>query len=196
MSLPYLAEHADSARIALDLAERESAHLRYTCRTLYAEPVDLAWVEALAKREDLAEKIDAFVGRFGRLRDHIGEKLLPAFAKLLGEQPKSLLDVMAYSERMGWVDNAQEFIGARKLRNLLVREYMTEPELFLEALITARSATELLFDVVSTVKQEAIKRRLLPPNRAEMWLRMQAAYDLWQAEQQPRPRIENLKLAA
>ena len=32
-----LPEHADSARIALDLAERESAHLRYTCNTLYAE---------------------------------------------------------------------------------------------------------------------------------------------------------------
>ena len=37
MTLTYLPEHADSARIALDLAERESAHLRYTCNTLYAE---------------------------------------------------------------------------------------------------------------------------------------------------------------
>lgn len=38
---------------------------------------------------------------------------------------------------------------------------MTEPDLFLEALIAARGATELLFEVVGTVKQEAIKRRLL-----------------------------------
>lgn len=88
MSLSYLAEHADAARIALALAEREAAHLRYTHRTLYAEPIDIAWVQALAEREDLAEKIDAFVGRFGRLQDHIGEKLLPAFARLLGGQPR------------------------------------------------------------------------------------------------------------
>jgi len=67
VTLTYLPEHADSARIALDLAERESAHLRYTCNTLHAETIDLAWVEVLAQREDLAEKIDAFVGRFGRL---------------------------------------------------------------------------------------------------------------------------------
>lgn len=160
MSLPYLVEEADSARIALELAERESAHLRYTYRTLYAEPIDLAWVEALAKREDMAEKIDAFVGRFGRLQDHIGEKLLPAFARLLGEQPKSLLDVLAYSERMGWVGNAEEFIGARKLRNLLVHEYMTEPALFHEALITAKSATELLFRIVTEIKTEATSRGL------------------------------------
>jgi uncharacterized protein YutE (UPF0331/DUF86 family) len=63
---------------------------------------------------------------------------------------------------MGWVKSAEEFIGTRKLRNLLVHEYMTEPDLFLEALIAARAATELLFGVVSTVKQEAIKRHLLP----------------------------------
>ena len=161
MSMSYLAEHADPARIALELAEREAGHLRYTYRTLYVEPIDLAWVEALAAREDLAEKIDAFVGRFGRLQDHIGEKLLPAFARLLGEQPKSLLDVMAYSERMGWVADAEEFIGARKLRNLLVHEYMTEPALFHDALITAKSATELLFSVVAAIKTEAITRGLL-----------------------------------
>ena len=83
MILTYLPEHAESARTALDLAERESAHLGYTCNTLYAEVIDLAWVKALAEREDLAEKIDAFVARFGRLQDHIGEKLLPAFAILL-----------------------------------------------------------------------------------------------------------------
>jgi hypothetical protein len=161
VTLTYLPEHADSARIALDLAERESAHLRYTCNTLYAETIDLAWVKALAEREDLAEKIDAFVGRFGRLQDHIGEKLLPAFARLLGEQPKSLLDVLAYSERAGWVEDAEEFIGARKLRNLLVYEYMTESELFHAALIAAKSATELLFRIVAATKAEATKRGAL-----------------------------------
>ena len=109
----------------------------------------------------MAEKIDAFVGRFGRLQDHLGEKLLPAFARLLGGQPKSLLDVVAYSERMGWVESAEEFIGARKLRNLLVHEYMTEPELFHEALITAKSATELLFCIVTAIKAEATTRGLL-----------------------------------
>ena len=35
MSLMYLVEHADAARIALDLAEREAAHLRFTCNTHY-----------------------------------------------------------------------------------------------------------------------------------------------------------------
>jgi hypothetical protein len=155
MSLRYLGDHAEAARRALDLAAKEAAHLRYTHRTLYAEPIDRPWVDTLAQREDLAEKIDAFVARFGRLQDHLGEKLLSAFSRLVGEQPKSLLDVLAFAERMGWMENAEELIGARKPRNLLVHEYMIDPDLFLEALLIAKSATELLFRIVEKLEQEA-----------------------------------------
>ncbi len=160
MNPVYLAEHAEAARIALDLAERQAAHLRYTYSTLFAEPIDLTWVKKLDKREDLAEKIEAFVGRFGRLQDHIGEKLLPIFAQLLGSKTRSLLDTLSYAERMTWVVNGEEFIGVRKLRNLLVHEYLTEPELFLEALIAAKPATEMLLKVVQSIKQEALFRGL------------------------------------
>ena len=34
MSLTYLAEYAEAARIALNLAEREAAHLQYSLGTL------------------------------------------------------------------------------------------------------------------------------------------------------------------
>ena len=155
MSLTYLPEYAESAMLALDLAEKEVAHLTYTSRTLFAQKIDLQWVQALPTREDLAEKIDAFVGRFGRLQDHIGEKLIPRFAALLGSAPKSLLDNLAYAEKAGWIDSAEEFVGARKLRNLLVHEYMTEAELFLEALQAADAATNMLIDVVTKIKQQA-----------------------------------------
>jgi len=155
VSLTYLPEHAEQAMLALDLAEKEVAHLAYTHRTLFAQPIDLQWVQALAEREDLAEKIDAFVSRFGRLQDHIGEKLIPRFVALLGSEPKSLLDNLAYAEKTGWLDSAEAFVSARKLRNLLVHEYMAEAELFLEALHAADEATHMLTDVVARIKQQA-----------------------------------------
>lgn len=153
--MTYLPEYAESARLALELAEKEVAHLAYTHRTLFAQPIDLQWVQALATREDLAEKIDAFVGRFGRLQDQIGEKLIPRFVALLGSAPKSLLDNLAYAERADWIDSAEEFVGARKLRNLLIHEYMAEAELFLDALQAAEGATHLLIDAVAKIKQQA-----------------------------------------
>lgn len=118
----FLPEHAENAKLALELAKREMAHLAYTHRTLFANTIDLEWVQSLPEREDLSEKIDAFVGRFGRLQDHIGEKLIPRFSMLLGAPQKSLLDVLADAEKLGWVSDAEAFIGARKLRNLLLHE--------------------------------------------------------------------------
>ena len=41
MSLAYLPEHAENALLALDMAKKETAHLAYTHRTLFAQAIDL-----------------------------------------------------------------------------------------------------------------------------------------------------------
>jgi len=155
VSLTYLPEHAENAGLALDLAKREAAHLAYTHRTLFAQKIDLDWVRNLAQRDDLAEKIDAFVSRFGRLQDHIGDKLIPRFVALLGSTPTSLLDNLAYAERAGWLESTESFISARKLRNLLVHEYMSEAQLFLEALQAAEEAAHMLMNIVVRIENQA-----------------------------------------
>ena len=164
MSLHFIPEHAENALLALALARKEAAHLRYTHRTLFAQPMDADWVKQLSTRDDLAEKVDAFVSRFSRLQDHLCEKLIPRFAALLGESPKSMLDVLAFAEKMLWIENAEVFIGARKLRNLLVHEYMSGAELFLQSLFAAREAADMLFEAVATIENEALAIGLLPIN--------------------------------
>ena len=155
MSPRYLPEYAEPALLALALAEKEVSYLLYTQRTLFSLQIDIAWVQELKNRPDLAEKIDAFVSRFARLQDHIGEKLIPRFASLLGEAPKSFLDTLSYAERMEWVEAAEEFIGARKLRNLLVHEYRDNAQLFLDALLAADRATRQLVDIVARMRRQA-----------------------------------------
>lgn len=155
MSLTYLPEHAENALLALELAKKEAAHLAYTQRTLFALHIDLAWVQSLETREDLSEKIDAFVSRFSRLQDHIGEKLIPRFAALLGDTPRSLLDTLAYAEKIGWIADAETFVGARRLRNLLVHEYLVDAQLFLESLQTAERASQMLMKIVANMVQYA-----------------------------------------
>ena len=155
MSLRFLPEHAENAVLALELARKEAAYLEYTHRTLFAMPIDTVWVRQLAAQAELAEKVDAFVSRFGRLQDHLGEKLIPRFAALLGESPKSLLDVLAYAEKMQWLESAESFISARKLRNLLVHEYMADAELFLAALLEGQGAAQMLFSTVAAIESQA-----------------------------------------
>ncbi len=66
-----------------------------------------------------------------------------------------MLDNLAYAEKAGWVESTESFISARKLRNLLVHEYMAEAELFLEALQTADEASRMLMDIVARIEQQA-----------------------------------------
>jgi len=154
MSLRYLPEHAQAALLALDLAHREAEHLRYSETTLFALPIDLVWVQNLNHRPELAEKVEAFVSRFGRLQDHLGDKLLPRFAALVGENSKTLLDALATAEKTDLLDNADAFIAARKLRNALVHEYMLDAQTFLDSLFAAQQACHMFFAVIEKAESE------------------------------------------
>ncbi|MEI7786593.1 MAG: hypothetical protein WCK08_19560, partial [Betaproteobacteria bacterium] len=136
---------------SLALARKEAEHLRYSQTTLFAAPLDRAWVQALGKQPALAEKVEAFASRFARLQDHLGEKLLPRFAALVGEPSRTLLDTLAFAERAQVLSDAQAFIAASRLRNALVHEYMHDLQVFLDSLLSARSACELFFSTIDHV---------------------------------------------
>ena len=56
----------------LETVCREGAHLHYTTGRLLREPVDVSWVESLEDDPERAERLDAFVARYGRMQDTIG----------------------------------------------------------------------------------------------------------------------------
>ena len=91
----------------------------------------------------------------------MGEKLLPRYAALVGESPKSFLDTFAFAERAELVSNADAFIAARRLRNALVHEYMEDAEAFLDSLLAAKEACALFFNVIERVSNE-LQRRQVP----------------------------------
>lgn len=157
MTLKYLPEHAQAALLALDLAHKETVHLQYSHSTLFAMPIDLDWVKNLGKQPHLAEKVEAFVSRFGRLQDHLGEKLLPRFAALVGESSKTLLDALATAEKAELLPSADAFIAARKLRNVLVHEYMYDAALFLSSLFAAKDACDMLFAIIEKADAEVVR---------------------------------------
>jgi hypothetical protein len=150
----HLTAHASNTLLALELARKEATHLEYSHSTLFALHIDLQWVEGLGQQPELAEKVEAFVSRFGRLQDHLGEKLIPRYAQLVGEQHKTQIDVLSFAERSGILVSADDFLAARKLRNALVHEYMQDAQSFLEGLQLAQSASRMLFDVITKIESE------------------------------------------
>lgn len=151
----YTDEQARYAVLALQLAQKEANYLTYTHNTLFNQTIDIKWVKELADYPERAEKVDAFVSRFARLQDYIGNKLLPLFAQLYEEKPNSLLDTLLFAERMGWLESAEYFVRLRRLRNQLVHEYINSSDIFLNALLTAKQGTLTLCAIVQTIENVA-----------------------------------------
>ena len=59
------------------VVHKECLHLAATDQRLFASAFTLAQAGQLEANPDLAERVEAFVGRFGRLQDTVGDKLLP-----------------------------------------------------------------------------------------------------------------------
>jgi hypothetical protein len=104
----------------LDLVARESAHLIWSRRRLFSQPIDTAWVLALNVQPEQAERPEAYVSRFGRLQDTIADKLLPRFLQALAERPGSQIETLNHAERLGVVSEVTQWLEARQLRNKLI----------------------------------------------------------------------------
>ena len=86
---------------------KESALLEKTRQRLLNRPVDAEWVLRVEKDDDIAERMEAFVSRYGRLQDTLGDKLFPRLLELIGQRGKTLLDVLNQVERIGLLYDAQ-----------------------------------------------------------------------------------------
>lgn len=116
------------------VVRRETELLALTDRRLFARPVDADRVRELTADVDLAERVEAFVGRFSRLQDTLGDKLLPAAMLALGERPGVAIDNLDAAERLGWIGSAERWMAMRKLRNQMIHEYIEDPVILAGAL--------------------------------------------------------------
>ncbi len=132
------------------IIEREAKHLTTTDKRLFQNALSINDIAALETDEDLAERVEAFIGRFGRLQDTLGDKLLPALLARLGDRPASLLDNLDRAERLGWIDDANRWIEIRDLRNKMVHEYMEDPAILADAL---NSGHRFVVDLISTASR-------------------------------------------
>jgi len=94
---------------------------------------------------------------FSRVQDTIGDKLIPRALTMLAETPSSVLDNLNRAERLGWVDNVDDWLVARELRNRLVHEYITDTKRFAEDLLSAKQYLDMFQQTYDCFLSLAIK---------------------------------------
>ena len=128
-------------RFLAAVVTRESHYLAQTDQRLFARSFGAAEVLTLAANPDLAERVDAFVARFGRLQDTLAGGLLPRLLEAMLEPVGSTLDNLYRAERLGWVRSAGDWAELRLLRNRMIHEYVEDPAELADALQAAHRAT-------------------------------------------------------
>jgi uncharacterized protein with HEPN domain len=141
----------------LSVATKEVKYLQQTTDRLLTENIDAQWVETLETNQELAERVDAFVARFGRLQDNLGDKLIPELLRQMLETPKAAIDNLNRMEKLGMLSSMTDWIEARNLRNRLVHEYIDDNQLFSDALNRALALVSLLTDTQEKLNKYALR---------------------------------------
>jgi hypothetical protein len=113
---------------------KELQHLLYTDAKLFISPLSVGAVASFEKNADMAEIADAFVARFGRLQDTLGDKLVPALLVHKGEKLGPAIDNLDKAERFNWLESVDDWLAIRQLRNKMVHEYIEDPQILADAL--------------------------------------------------------------
>lgn len=116
------------------VTQKEIAHLQDTDRRLFADLFTVEMAQRIETDPILAERLDAFVSRFGRLQDNLGDKFLPLLLQAMAEKPGTAIDNLDRAERLGWIESAETWLEVRKLRTQMVHEYIEDLAILSSAL--------------------------------------------------------------
>jgi hypothetical protein len=140
------------------VVRKECKHLSTTDQRLFDCAFTLEQAAQLDNAPDLAERVEAFVGRFGRLQDTVGDKLLPLLFTALGEKASAAIDNLDRAERMGLIKSTDEWMTMRNIRNQMIHEYVEDPAVLISALQTGHDFVPALIATANQICIE-IERR-------------------------------------
>jgi hypothetical protein len=141
------------------VTDKEWRHLLYTDSRLFGDLFTVQTAEKIQSDPVLAERLDAFVSRFGRLQDTVGDKLLPALLSALAEPVGPAIDNLDKAEKLGLLESVDLWMEMRRLRNQMVLEYIEDLAVLTSALRTGHGFVPMLVKTSRHCVAEA--RRLL-----------------------------------
>lgn len=152
---------SQTARLAFlaRVTDKACQHLHETDRRLFGDLFTVEMAQKVELDPILAERLDAFVSRFGRLQDTVGDKLVPALLTALAEKTGPAIDNLDKAEKFGFIDSVEVWMEMRRLRNQMVHEYIEDLAVLASALRSGHAFVPVL--ITSARRCVAQAQRLL-----------------------------------
>ena len=143
------------------VVSKEIRHLQFSSGRVFDQPLDVDRAATLANDEAFAERVEAFVSRFCRLQDTVGDKLLPVWLQALGEKRGAVVDNLDKAEKLGMLESADRWLAIRQTRNQMIHEYIESAQVLTDALNAAHDYQEQIISFANAMLTDAKKRGLI-----------------------------------
>ena len=102
------------------------------------------------------ETLDAFLFRFSKMQDTMGEKLFPLILEVFGEEVrnKPFIDILNRLEQLELLPSANRWKELRKIRNLLIHTYPWEQDILIKELEEAINISYELTKIYQNIKEK------------------------------------------
>lgn len=131
------------------VVQKEARYLQETDARLFTDFFTPEAIERIDSDPVLAERLDAFVSRFGRLQDTLADKFLPALLDAMAETKGPAVENLDRAEKLGWLDSVDAWLEMRKLRNQMVHEYIEDLLILSSALRAGHKFVPTLVETAS-----------------------------------------------
>ena len=135
-----------------------STHLSATDERLFASPLAPESLHSMDTDHAKAVQLDAFVARFARLQDTVGDKFVPALLQAPQEPIGAVIDNLDSAECLGWILSADGWIEARRLRNLMVHDCVDDLHVLASNLQARHRYVPILIDTAQHLIDKAARR--------------------------------------
>ena len=100
--------------------------------------------------EEQLVELEALTSRFARLSDLLIQKLFKTIDEIEGTSPGTVRDRLLQAEKKGIINNTDEFMEIRKVRNRIAHEY--EMDALKDIFVFAFKNADLLIEALKTAK--------------------------------------------
>jgi len=139
----------------LGIAARMHHHLERSHQQIVDDiPLQAGQVSQLS--DEQIDRLDLYLGRFSKLQDFITSKLFRSVTLASLEdtsQDVSLIDTLRRMEKYGIVQNLDDWLEIRLLRNSLTHEYLTDETAVIENINAAFTSYDLLTSTLARIQQ-------------------------------------------
>lgn len=140
---------------------KEVNHLIFAQKQVFLPFFTLDDAKGLEQNPEFAMKVEAFSGRFARLQDTVGDKLLPAWLEALNERVGAAIDNLNKAEKLGVLTSVDDWLMVRGLRNQMVHEYIESPETLTDALNQANNHVALIVSCANAIIKDCQQRKFV-----------------------------------